>query len=132
MFADKIREGIPGYLPDHPGIDPDVPHAPKRNINQALSTEDKKLAVRNALRYFPVQSHAILAKEFADELNKYGRIYMHRFRPAYEMHARPINEYPAHSKQAAAIMLMIQNNLDKKVAKYPHELITYGGNGAVF
>ena len=132
MFADKIREGIPNNLPSHPGFDPNVPHAPKRNIDQVLSTEDKKLAVRNALRYFPVTFHETLAKEFADELIKYGRIYMYRFRPDYEMYARPINEYPAISKQAAAIMLMIQNNLDPKVAKYPHELITYGGNGAVF
>jgi urocanate hydratase len=132
MFAELVREGIPASLPDHPGIDLSVPHAPKRNINKLLSSEEKKLAVRNALRYFPKPLHAVLAKEFADELNAYGRIYMHRYRPSYPMFARPIHEYPAQSKQAAAIMLMIQNNLDVKVAKYPHELITYGGNGAVF
>lgn len=132
MFADKIIEGIPIYLPDHPGLDPGVPHAPKRNIDQILTPEDKRLAVRNALRYFPASFHKTLAIEFAEELNAYGRIYMYRFRPEYEMFARALEDYPARSIQAAAIMLMIQNNLDPKVAKYPHELITYGGNGAVF
>jgi urocanate hydratase len=132
MFADKIREGIPNNLPEHPGIDPNVPHAPKRNIDQVLTQDDKMLAIKNALRYFPQQLHGTLAKEFAGELNTYGRIYMYRYRPDYEMYARSIQEYPSISKQASAIMLMIQNNLDPKVAKYPHELITYGGNGAVF
>lgn len=132
MFADKIIEGIPKHLPEHPGLDPGVPHAPKRNIDQILTPDDKRLAVRNALRYFPASFHKTLAIEFAEELNAYGRIYMYRFRPEYEMFARTLGYYPARSKQAAAIMLMIQNNLDPKVAKYPHELITYGGNGAVF
>lgn len=109
-----------------------VSHAPKRNIEGILNDNERKLAIKNALRYFSPKHHAILAPEFADELNKYGRIYMHRFRPTYAMHARPISDYPAKSVQAAAIMLMIQNNLDPSVAKHPHELITYGGNGAVF
>lgn len=131
-FSKKIRDGIPDKLPEHPGIDPKVPHAPTRNIEGILSPEEKKLAVRNALRYFNKTHHPLLAAEFAEELNHYGRIYMYRFRPLYEMKALPIDAYPAKSRQAAAIMLMIQNNLDPKVAKYPHELITYGGNGAVF
>lgn len=131
-FHEQIRIGIPDTLPEHPGIDPNLPHAPVRNIQGVLDTEEKKLAVRNALRYFPKQHHKILAAEFVDELNTYGRIYMYRYRPGYGMYARPVEEYPSQSKQAAAIMLMIQNNLDPKVAKYPHELITYGGNGAVF
>ena len=131
-FRRSVCEGIPIDLPPHPGIDPSVSHAPKRNIKGTLSRDEKVLAVENALRYFDERHHETLAKEFADELEDYGRIYMHRFRPAYKMEARPINEYPARSTQAAAIMLMIQNNLDKTVAKYPHELITYGGNGAVF
>lgn len=131
-FQQAILQGIPDSLPDPRPLDPDVAHAPKRNINGLLSPGEKALALRNALRYFPEKWHNILADEFADELLKYGRIYMHRFRPAYAMHARPIADYPAKSRQAAAIMLMIQNNLDPKVAKYPHELITYGGNGAVF
>ena len=107
-----------------------VNHAPKRK--DILTKEEKRLALRNALRYFPAKHHAVLAPEFAEELEKYGRIYMYRFRPSYEIYARPIEEYPAKSRQAAAIMLMIQNNLDHAVAQHPHELITYGGNGAVF
>ena len=130
-FEEEVRRGIPAELPPPRPIDATVGHAPRRNIS-ALSVDEKRLAVRNALRYFPVEWHATLAAEFAAELNEYGRIYMHRFRPHYPMHARPIDSYPAKSQQAAAIMLMIQNNLDPTVAKYPHELITYGGNGAVF
>jgi urocanate hydratase len=129
-FQEQILQGIPDELPESPHVDNSVSHAPKRK--DILSVEEKKLAVRNALRYFPSQHHAILAKEFAHELNTLGRIYMHRFRPTYAMHARPINEYPHKSLQAAAVMLMIQNNLDPAVAQHPHELITYGGNGAVF
>ncbi len=129
-FQDAIKQGIPVELPSPKPYDTDINHAPpRRNI---LSDDEKRLAVRNALRYFPKKWHAELAQEFADELNRFGRIYMYRFRPDYEMYARPIEEYPAKSKQAAAIMLMIQNNLDPKVAQHPHELITYGGNGAVF
>ncbi|MCL4131636.1 UNVERIFIED_CONTAM: hypothetical protein GTU68_038471 [Idotea baltica] len=112
--------------------DDNISHAPKRVIDDVLSNEEKKLAVANALRYFPEKWHADLAPEFAAELADHGRIYMHRFRPTYDIAARPINDYPAKSKQAAAIMLMIHNNLDQLVAKHPHELITYGGNGAVF
>ena len=126
-----ILEGIPNDIPSHPGIDSNIDHAPARR--QVLTNEEKRLALRNALRYFPNNHHAQLATEFADELETYGRIYMHRFRPTkYEMKAHPIDAYPAQSKQAAAIMLMIQNNLDPAVAQFPHELITYGGNGAVF
>ena len=129
-FQQAIKQGIPLELPALKPFDPAINHAPpRRNI---LNDAEKKLAVRNALRYFPKKWHDILAPEFADELNRYGRIYMYRFRPDYEMYARPIDAYPAKSKQAAAIMLMIQNNLDPKVAQHPHELITYGGNGAVF
>ncbi len=129
-FQQAIRQGIPVELPAPKIYDTTINHAPpRRNI---LTKDEKKLAVRNALRYFPKKWHQVLAPEFADELNKYGRIYMYRFRPDYEMFARSIDQYPAHSKQAAAIMLMIQNNLDPKVAQHPHELITYGGNGAVF
>ncbi len=131
-FKAAIRQGIPGTLPPRRRRDHSVPHAPKRIIDDVLSEAEKKLAVRNALRYFPPKFHKVLAREFRDELERYGRIYMYRFRPGYDMHARPITAYPARSQQAAAIMLMIQNNLDPKVAKYPHELITYGGNGAVF
>ncbi|MEO1261124.1 MAG: urocanate hydratase [Bacteroidota bacterium] len=131
-FKNTILKGIPDRLPAPKKYDKKVSHAPKRVIDGVLSEDEKKLAVRNALRYFPKKHHAVLAKEFADELEKYGRIYMYRFRPSYKMHARAIDEYPHRSKQAAAIMLMIQNNLDPKVAKHPHELITYGGNGAVF
>lgn len=131
-FQALLREGIPATLPEPQPLDPQVSHAPRRVIDGVLSADEKILAIRNALRYFPPQWHAALAPEFADELERYGRIYMHRFRPNYAMHARPIAEYPARCRQAAAIMLMIQNNLDPKVAKHPHELITYGGNGAVF
>ncbi len=130
-FRRDIREGIPEILPPEAVYDPEVSHAPVRNI-QSLSKEDRQLAVRNALRYFPEKMHATLAPEFAGELARYGRIYMYRFRPSYLMHARPVMDYPARTPQAAAIMLMIQNNLDPLVAKHPHELITYGGNGAVF
>ena len=122
--------GIPDVLPEPKPWDPTVNHAPKRK--DILSEEEKVLALKNALRYFPAKHHAVLAPEFARELRDYGRIYMYRFRPDYEMYARPIDEYPARSKQAAAIMAMIQNNLDPRVAQHPHELITYGGNGAVF
>jgi urocanate hydratase len=129
-FRAAIAVGIPQDLPPMPEYDPQINHAPVRK--EILTADEKKLAVRNALRYFPTHQHADLAKEFAAELNKYGRIYMYRFRPTYEMYARPIDWYPAKSQQAAAIMLMIQNNLDPRVAQHPHELITYGGNGAVF
>ena len=129
-FAESILAGIPAELPSHPGIDPHVSHAPVRK--DILSSDEKKLALRNALRYFDPRHHEVLAPEFAEELRRYGRIYMHRFRPTYAMHARPIGDYPARTPQAAAIMLMIQNNLDPAVAQHPHELITYGGNGAVF
>lgn len=122
--------GIPSDLPPAQAYDPSVNHAPKRK--DILTKEEKKLAIRNALRYFDPKHHSVLSKEFAEELKAYGRIYMYRFRPTYEMYARPLNEYPHKSKQAAAIMLMIQNNLNPAVAQHPHELITYGGNGAVF
>lgn len=129
-FMADIRAGIPNTLPDPQPYDHTVNHAPKRK--DILTPDEKKLALRNALRYFPKKFHATLAPEFLDELKTYGRIYMYRFRPTYDMHARPIDEYPHKCKQAAAIMMMIQNNLDKAVAQHPHELITYGGNGAVF
>jgi urocanate hydratase len=129
-FQLAIKTGIPDVLPGEKTFDLNANHAPKRK--DLLSPDEKRLAVENALRYFPAQHHSILAKEFYDELIAYGRIYMYRFRPDYEMYARPIGEYPAKCKQAAAIMLMIQNNLDPAVAQHPHELITYGGNGAVF
>jgi urocanate hydratase len=129
-FQQSILQGIPDPLPAPRPLDSSVSHAPKRK--DILSAEEKKLALRNALRYFPKVWHAELAREFANELKEYGRIYMYRFRPAYAMHARPISEYPAKCQQAAAIMLMVQNNLDPAVAQHPHELITYGGNGAVF
>lgn len=129
-FQNDIRAGIPDRLPAAKPYDKRINHAPKRK--DILSDEEKALALKNALRYFPVRHHAVLAKEFAEELRRYGRIYMYRLRPDYEMHARPIGEYPARCRQAAAIMLMIQNNLDPAVAQHPHELITYGGNGAVF
>ncbi|MBK7337401.1 MAG: urocanate hydratase [Saprospirales bacterium] len=131
-FQKALLEGIPESLPSGRPYDPAVSHAPRRVIKDVLSEKEKILAVRNALRYFPPGQHAVLAPEFAEELERYGRIYMHRFRPDYPMYARPIGDYPHRSKQAAAIMLMVQNNLDPKVAKHPHELITYGGNGAVF
>ncbi|MBL7775803.1 MAG: urocanate hydratase [Saprospiraceae bacterium] len=131
-FQNQIRTGIPAALPAPQRLDPSISHAPRRVVEGVLSEEEKVLAIRNALRYFPEAWHATLAPEFADELLRYGRIYTYRFRPNYPMHARPLADYPARCKQAAAIMLMIQNNLDPKVAKHPHELITYGGNGAVF
>ena len=129
-FQAAIRAGIPDTLPAAKPYDKSINHAPKRK--DILTDEEKVLALKNALRYFPAKHHKVLAKEFSEELKRYGRIYMYRFRPDYEMKARPIEEYPARSHQAAAIMLMIQNNLDKAVAQHPHELITYGGNGAVF
>lgn len=129
-FKQQILEGIPSKLPQPKPYDKSVSHAPKRK--DILSTEEKKLALKNALRYFPKEQHEILAPEFKEELEKYGRIYMYRFRPDYEMYARAIDEYPGSCLQAKAIMLMIQNNLDPAVAQHPHELITYGGNGAVF
>ncbi|MGN0195857.1 MAG: urocanate hydratase [Candidatus Cryptobacteroides sp.] len=129
-FQEDILMGIPSELPAPKPYDTTVNHAPKRK--DILTEEQKVLALKNALRYFPAKHHAVLAKEFAQELRDYGRIYMYRFRPDYEMYARPIEEYPAKCRQAAAIMAMIQNNLDPRVAQHPHELITYGGNGAVF
>lgn len=129
-FQKEIIAGIPDTLPQPKPYDPNINHAPKRK--EILGREEKKLAVRNALRYFDPKFHSELAPEFAEELEKYGRIYMYRFRPDYEMYARPIDEYPAKCRQAAAIMLMIQNNLDPAVAQHPHELIIYGGNGAIF
>jgi urocanate hydratase len=131
-FQAEISNGIPQQLPAPQALDPQVSHAPRRVIEGVLSEADRVLAIQNALRYFPEAWHAELALEFAQELQRHGRIYMYRFRPKYAMYSRPIEHYPAKSKQAAAIMLMIQNNLDLKVAKHPHELITYGGNGAVF
>jgi len=130
QFQAAIKAGIPTELPDAKPLNPNLSHAPKRK--EILSEEEKVLALKNALRYFPKAWHAELAPEFAQELKDYGRIYMYRFRPDYEMKARPIEEYPAKTAQAAAIMLMIQNNLDPAVAQHPEELITYGGNGAVF
>ena len=129
-FKMQIMAGIPEILPEAKTFDPSVNHAPKRK--DILNSDEKKLALRNALRYFPVTLHAKLAPEFAAELREYGRIYMYRYRPEYEIKARPLSEYPHRSVQAAAIMLMITNNLDNAVAQHPHELITYGGNGAVF
>ena len=129
-FQQQILQGIPEQLPPKKAYPKNGNPAPKRK--DILSNEEKKLAVQNALRYFPEAWHKELAIEFAEELKAYGRIYMHRFKPDYEMYARPISEYPAKTHQAAAIMLMIQNNLDTAVAQHPHELITYGGNGAVF
>ncbi len=129
-FQDDIRQGIPTVLPSKKEYELNINHAPKRK--EILSADEKKLAIRNALRYFPKSFHAELAPEFMEELNTYGRIYMYRFRPDYEMYARPISDYPGKCEQAKAIMLMIQNNLDYAVAQHPHELITYGGNGAVF
>lgn len=129
-FQEELLQGIPDELPDPQPFDQTVNHAPRRK--DILSADEKKLAIANALRYFHPRHHAVLAPEFYSELKAFGRIYMHRFRPAYAMQARPIAEYPHRSLQAAAIMLMIQNNLDPAVAQHPHELITYGGNGAVF
>jgi urocanate hydratase len=129
-FKEQIQKGIPNILPEPKPYDLAINHAPKRK--EILSEDEKKLALRNALRYFDAKYHAELLPEFKSELETYGRIYMYRFRPDYEMKARPISEYPGKSEQAKAIMLMIQNNLDYAVAQHPHELITYGGNGAVF
>ncbi|ALM48634.1 urocanate hydratase [Flavobacterium psychrophilum] len=129
-FQQQIQEGIPSVLPQVKPYETDINHAPKRK--EILTAEEKKLALRNALRYFEPEHHAELIKEFSHELETYGRIYMYRLRPDYRMYARPIDEYPGKSQQAKAIMLMIQNNLDYAVAQHPHELITYGGNGAVF
>ena len=129
-FKEQIQQGISSILPNPKPYEADINHAPKRK--EILSDEEKKLALKNALRYFEPQHHATLLPEFKEELEKYGRIYMYRFRPDYKMYARPISEYPGKCEQAKAIMLMIQNNLDYAVAQHPHELITYGGNGAVF
>lgn len=130
-FQEEILAGIPqDRLPEPKPYDKTINHAPKRK--DILTAEEKVLALKNALRYFPAKFHAELAPEFAKELKDYGRIYMYRFRPSYDMYARPINEYPCRSRQAAAIMAMIQNNLDPRVAQHPHELIIYGGNGAIF
>ena len=129
-FKQQIEQGIPNILPNPKPYEANINHAPKRK--EILSADEKKLALRNALRYFDPKDHAVLAQEFLEELNTYGRIYMYRLRPEYEMKARPISEYPGKCEQAKAIMLMIQNNLDYAVAQHPHELITYGGNGAVF
>jgi urocanate hydratase len=130
QFQEEIKLGIPANLPNAPKWDDGINHAPRRK--EILNEAERKLALRNALRYFPKSLHAQLLPEFKDELNQYGRIYMHRYRPHGEIKARPMDWYPCRSKQAAAIMLMIQNNLDAAVAQHPHELITYGGNGAVF
>ncbi|GHS86151.1 urocanate hydratase [Bacteroidia bacterium] len=129
-FQEAIKQGIPDVLPPKNVYDETVNHAPRRK--DILTDEEKKLALRNALRYFHPKHHSVLLSEFYEELNTYGRIYMYRFRPSYTMYGRAIDEYPAQSRQAAAIMMMIQNNLDPAVAQHPHELITYGGNGAVF
>jgi len=129
-FRNAIRQGIPEELPALRPYASGVNHAPKRK--DILSKTEKQLAIRNALRYFPARHHRVLAREFAQELQDYGRIYMYRFMPDYDLYARPISDYPAKTAQAAAIMLMIQNNLDVRVAQHPHELITYGGNGGVF
>jgi urocanate hydratase len=129
-FKSLVAEGIPDYLPDSKSYDDSVNHAPRRK--NILNIDERRLAVKNALRYFPEKFHHVLAKEFAEELAAYGRIYMYRFRPGYEIKARKIDDYPCRCLSAAAIMLMISNNLDNDVAQHPHELITYGGNGAVF
>ena len=129
-FQKEILAGIPEQLPEVKEYDKNINHAPKRK--DILTKEQKRLALKNALRYFPERLHAQLAPEFYEELETYGRIYMYRYRPSYKMYARPIDEYPAKCRQAAAIMLMIQNNLDPAVAQHPHELIIYGGNGAIF
>ncbi|MCB0486530.1 MAG: urocanate hydratase, partial [Flavobacteriaceae bacterium] len=129
-FQEQILQGIPDTLPTPKSFEPEINHAPKRK--DILTKEEKKLALQNALRYFDSKHHAALLPEFKNELETYGRIYMYRFRPDYKMYARPINEYPGKCQQAKAIMHMIQNNLDYAVAQHPHELITYGGNGAVF
>jgi urocanate hydratase len=129
-FQNQILRGIPNELPQLKSFDSNINHAPKRK--EILSNDEKKLALRNALRYFDAKHHAVLIQEFSKELDDYGRIYMYRFKPDYKIYARPISEYPGKCEQAKAIMLMIQNNLDPAVAQHPHELITYGGNGGVF
>jgi urocanate hydratase len=129
-FQDEILQGIPEQIPSAKEFNAEINHAPKRK--QILSSEEKKLALKNALRYFPEHQHADLIHEFLNELEQYGRIYMYRYRPEHEIYARPIDEYPGNCEQAKAIMLMIQNNLHHDVAQHPHELITYGGNGSVF
>jgi urocanate hydratase len=129
-FAAQVAEGIPAEIPERPSEEPGINRAPKRR--NVLSPAESALALRNALRYFPARQHRTLAPEFVRELREEGRIVMHRYRPHHAMHARPIGEYPVKTQQAAAIMLMIQNNLDPKVAQHPYELIAYGGNGAVF
>ena len=129
-FAEEILEGIPAQIPTEKPIETSINHAPKRK--EILNVEEKKLALKNALRYFPKHQHEQLISEFLNELNTYGRIYMHRYRPNHEIIARPISEYPGKCIEAKAIMLMIQNNLSIAVAQHPHELITYGGNGSVF
>jgi urocanate hydratase len=129
-FQEQLLQGIPLELPSKKAYPKEVNRAPNRK--DILSVDDKRLAVRNALRYFPKKWHNELATEFAEELQEFGRIYMYRFKPEYDFYARPISEYSTKSLQAAAIMLMIQNNLDPAVAQHPEELITYGGNGAVF
>ena len=129
-FQEEIVAGIPALLPPKRTVNSEVNRAPKRK--DILRAYEKRLALENALRYFPEKWHQELAPEFLKELKDYGRIYMYRFKPAYQIYARNIEDYPAKTKQAAAIMLMIQNNLDAAVAQHPEELITYGGNGAVF
>ena len=129
-FKNLVLQGIPKELPKAKAYEATINHAPKRK--DILNPEEKKLALKNALRYFDKKDHPVLAKEFAEELKTYGRIYMYRFRPDYKIYARPIHEYPHQSKQAAAIMHMLSNNLDYAVAQHPHELITYGGNGSAF
>jgi len=129
-FKIKVKEGIPDYLPDRKELDPHINHAPRRR--EILSAQEKRLAVQNALRYIPPKHHAALAGEFLDELNRYGRIYMYRYKPDYMISARKLEDFPYRSRQAASIMLMLSNNLDISVAQHPDELITYGGNGAVF
>ncbi len=127
-----IATGIPASLPAPKALDPQLSHAPKRNIDDVLDEYEQRLAIRNSLRYFHPEHHEVLATEFSQELVQHGRVYMYRFMPDYDMYARPVQEYPCQTVHAAAIMLMIQNNLDPKIAKHPQELITYGGNGAVF
>ena len=128
--SESISFGIPTVLPESRPLDTTIPHAPPRP--QVLTEDEKMLAVRNALRFFPSEWHVELGTEFLDELDSLGHIYMHRFRPSYPMYGRPIHEYAAKSRSAASIMMMIQNNLDPDVAQFPHELVTYGGNGTVF
>lgn len=129
-FKKHISAGIPDTLPEPKVYEPEINHAPKRK--EILNDEERVLAIKNALRYFPKKHHEMLAKEFAAELKQYGRIYMYRLRPDYKIYSRPLGDYPHKSVQAASIMMMLSNNLDYAVAQHPHELITYGGNGAVF